>query len=39
MKCPIPTNQTFINLNNSIDLTEYTKYAMNLILIPIAISD
>ena len=25
MKCPIPTNQTFNNLNNFIDMTEYTK--------------
>ena len=25
MKCPNPTNQTFNNLNNFIDMTEYTK--------------
>ena len=25
MKCPIQTNQTFNNLNNFIDMTEYTK--------------
>ena len=25
IKCPIPTNQTFNNLNNFIDMTEYTK--------------
>ena len=25
MKCPIPTNQTFNNLNNFIDMTEFTK--------------
>ena len=25
MKCPIPTNQTINNLNNFIDMTEYTK--------------
>ena len=25
MKCPIPTNQTFNNLNNFIDMTKYTK--------------
>ena len=25
MKCPIPTNQTFNNLNSFIDMTEYTK--------------
>ncbi len=25
MKCPIPTNQTFHNINNFIDMTECTK--------------
>ena len=25
MKCPVPTNQTYNNLNNLIDMTEYTK--------------
>ena len=25
MKCSIPTNQTFNNLNNFIDMAEYTK--------------
>ena len=37
MKFPIPTNQTFNKLNHFIDMTEYTKIVMNLILILVVI--